>query len=130
MMNYLTIIAVASGGAIGATSRMLLNGLVNKHIIHTLPFGTLAVNLLGSLLMGILFAIFHINTDISPYTKTFLTTGFLGALTTYSTFAIESFFLLESGNYIHAFTNMALNLFGTILMVGIGYLTILHFAKT
>jgi len=130
MMNYLTIIAVASGGAIGATSRMLINGIVNKHIVHTLPFGTLTVNLLGSLLMGILFATFHINTDISPHTKTFLTTGFLGALTTYSTFAIESFFLLEAGDYLHAFSNMALNLFGTIFMVGLGYLTILHFAKT
>jgi len=129
MMNYLTIIAVASGGALGATSRLLINGFVNRHILHTLPFGTLAVNLIGSLLMGILFAIFHLNTDISPQTKTFLTTGFLGALTTYSTFAIESFFLLEAGDYIHAFTNMALNLFGTIFMVGIGYLTILHFAK-
>ena len=128
-MNYITIIAVASGGAIGATSRLLINGFVNRHIAHTLPFGTLSVNLIGSLLMGILFAYFHINTDISPYTKTFLTTGFLGALTTYSTFAIESFFLLEAGNYIHAFSNMALNLFGTIFMVGIGYLTILHFAK-
>jgi CrcB protein len=128
-MNYITIIAVASGGALGATARLLINGFVNKNIEHTLPFGTLSVNLLGSLLMGILFAFFHINTDISPNVKTFLTTGFLGALTTYSTFAIESFFLLEAGDYIHAFSNMALNLFGTILMVGIGYLTILHFAK-
>ena len=129
MMNYITIIAVASGGALGATSRLLLNGFVNRHVVHTLPFGTLSVNLIGSLIMGILFAIFHLNTDIPPHIKTFLTTGFLGALTTYSTFAIESFFLLEAGDYIHAFSNMALNLFGTIFMVGIGYLTILHFAK-
>jgi CrcB protein len=128
-MNSLTIIAVASGGAIGATSRLLLNTLVNKTFIHTLPLGTLVVNLLGSLLIGILFAYFHLNTSLSPHLKTFLVTGILGALTTYSTFAIESFFLLESGHYAHAFANMALNLFGTILFAGIGYMTLLHFTK-
>ena len=129
MMSSLTIIAVASGGAIGATLRLLINSAVNKSFIHTLPLGTLAVNLIGSLLIGVLFAYFHVNTTLSPHVKTFLVTGILGALTTYSTFAIESFFLLESGHYGHAFANMALNLFGTILFAGIGYITLLHFTK-
>jgi len=128
-MSILTILAVASGGAIGAVSRMMINGVVSRHIPHTLPFGTLTVNLAGSLLIGILFACFHLNTSLSPHLKSFLVTGMLGALTTYSTFAIESFFLLEAGHYGHAFANMALNLFGTILMAAVGYLTILHFFK-
>jgi len=128
-MNILTIIAVASGGAIGATLRLLLNGLINRYFIHPLPLGTLGVNLLGSLLIGILFAYFHLNTHLSPHLKTFMITGILGALTTYSTFAIESFFLLESGHYGHAFANMALNVFGTIFMAGIGYLLILQLTK-
>ncbi len=128
-MNTLTIIAVASGGAIGATLRLLINGLVSKHFVHALPLGTLAVNLLGSLLIGVLFAYFHLNTSLSPHLKTFMVTGILGALTTYSTFAIESFFLLESGHYTQAFANMALNVFGTILMAGVGYLLILNFTK-
>jgi len=128
-MNTLSIIAVASGGAVGATLRMLINGFVNRHVVHTLPFGTLAVNLLGSLIIGMLFAYFHLNTSLSPHIKTFMITGILGALTTYSTFAIESFFLLEAGDYTHAFANMALNLFGTILLAGIGYLFILNFTK-
>lgn len=125
-MSYITIIAVASGGAIGAILRLLINGMVNKHFIHVLPLGTLTVNLIGSLLIGMLFAYFHQNTEITPHLKTFLVTGILGALTTYSTFAIESFFLLEAGKYSQAFANMAFNLFGTILMAGIGYLLILH----
>ena len=125
-MSYITIIAVASGGAIGAVLRLLINGMVNKHFIHVLPLGTLTVNLIGSLLIGMLFAYFHQNTAITPHIKTFLVTGILGALTTYSTFAIESFFLLEAGKYMQAFANMALNLFGTILLAGIGYLFILH----
>jgi len=120
MMSLTTIIAVASGGAIGATLRLFINGFTNKHFVHALPLGTLAVNLIG-----MLFAYFHLNTSLSPQLKTFLVTGILGALTTYSTFAIESFFLLQSGHYIHAFANMALNLFGTILLAGIGYFFIM-----
>ena len=125
MMNSLTIIAVASGGAIGATLRLLVNSTVNKSFVHALPLGTLVVNLVGSLLIGMLFAYFHFNTTLSPHLKTFMVTGILGALTTYSTFAIESFFLLEAGHYGQAFANMALNVFGTILMAGIGYILIL-----
>ena len=128
-MSLTTIIAVASGGAIGATLRLMINGLTNKHFVHVLPFGTLVVNLVGSLLIGMLFAYFHLNTSFSPHIKTFLVTGILGALTTYSTFAIESFFLLESGHYLHAFANMALNLFGTILLAGVGYLLIIQITK-
>ena len=125
MMSSLTIIAVASGGAIGATLRLLINASVNKNFVHALPLGTLAVNLLGSLIIGMIFAYFHFNTTLSPHIKTFMVTGVLGALTTYSTFAIESFFLLEAGHYTHAFANMALNVFGTILFAGIGYILIL-----
>ncbi|HIP28954.1 MAG TPA: chromosome condensation protein CrcB, partial [Sulfurovum sp.] len=61
MINSLTIIAVASGGAIGATLRLVINSAVNKSFIHALPLGTLAVNLIGSLLIGMLFAYFHFN---------------------------------------------------------------------
>ena len=125
-MNILTIIAVASGGAIGATLRLLINSTVNKHFVNALPLGTLAVNLLGSFIIGMLFAYFHLNTALSPHLKTFMITGILGALTTYSTFAIESFFLLEAGDYTHAFINMAFNLFGTILLAGVGYVLILN----
>lgn len=129
MTSSLTILAVASGGAIGATLRLFINTAVNKNFIHALPLGTLVVNLIGSLLIGMLFAYFHFNTTLSPHLKTFMVTGILGALTTYSTFAIESFFLLETGHYGQAFANMALNLFGTILFAGIGYMMVLHFTK-
>ena len=128
-MSFTTIIAVASGGAIGATLRLLINGLAAKHFATTFPLGTLMVNLIGSLFIGMLFAYFHYNTSLSPHIKTFLVTGILGALTTYSTFAIESFFLLESGHYIQAFANMALNLFGTILLAGVGYVLIMQITK-
>ena len=128
-MNSLTIIAVASGGAIGATLRFLISSAINKTFVHTLPYGTLAVNLIGALLIGLLFAYFNLHNTLSPHIKTFAITGILGALTTYSTFAMESFFLLESGQYIRAFASMALNLFGTIFMAGLGYLLLLQISK-
>ena len=128
-MTYNTIIAVASGGAVGASLRLFLSGMINKHTLHPLPLGTLGVNLLGSFMIGLFFAYFHLNTSLSPHLKTFLITGILGALTTYSTFALESFFLLQSQNYLYAFANMALNLFGTIFFAGIGYWLILNLSK-
>lgn len=123
-MNTITIISVALGGALGATLRLLINGFINKIFIHPLPLGTLVVNLVGSFLIGMLFAYFHTNTHLSPALKTFMVTGILGALTTYSTFALESFFLLEAGDYTHAFYNIFFNLFGTILLAGLGYILV------
>ena len=124
MMSWQTVLAIGSGGFLGAISRSYINGFINHRVAHELPFGTLGVNLLGSFIIGVLFAIFS-NTDIfSVHTKSFLTTGFLGALTTYSTFAMESFFLFQGGSYTLAFLNMALNLFGTVLMAGIGFISI------
>jgi len=128
-MNLLNIIAVASGGAVGATLRMFLSANTNKYFAHTIPYGTLLVNLLGSFIIGILFAYFQLHTQLSPNLKSFLITGLLGALTTYSTFAIESFLMLQAGQYTQAFASMALNLFGSIFLAGLGYLLMLEISK-
>ncbi len=123
-MSWQTLLAIGAGGFIGAILRAYLNGLVSHHFPHTLPFGTLSVNLFGSLIIGILFAVFANTTQsslLSVEMKSFLTTGLLGALTTYSTFAMESFFLLQGGSYLLAAANMSLNLFGTVLMAGLGF---------
>ncbi|MEA3228509.1 MAG: fluoride efflux transporter CrcB [Campylobacterota bacterium] len=120
-MSWQTILAIGSGGFIGAVLRVYLNALISQKIPHTLPIGTLSVNLIGSFLMGVLIAYFMHTTLFSLHTKSFLSTGILGALTTYSTFAIESFMLLESGHILLALANISLNSLGTILMAGSGF---------
>ncbi len=129
MMSWQTILAIGSGGFIGAVLRAYLNGLISHRLPHELPYGTLGVNLIGSFLMGVLIAYFMYTNYFSLTTKSFLSTGLLGALTTYSTFAIESFFLLEGGYIMLALTNITLNAFGTIFMAGGGFYIMKHFLK-
>ena len=120
-MTWQTIVAVGCGGFIGAVMRVWLNGFISHRLPHDLPFGTLGVNLVGSFVMGVLVAYFMYTTLFSVSAKSFLSTGILGALTTYSTFAIESVLLLQGGHITLALANMALNTFGTVLMAGGGY---------
>lgn len=129
-MSWQTILAIGSGGFIGAVLRAYLNGLISNKIPHDLPYGTLGVNLIGSFIMGILIAYFMYTTLFSLHVKSFLSTGILGALTTYSTFAIESFFLLEGGHIFLAVMNISLNAFGTIFMAGGGFYLAKIFLKS
>lgn len=120
-MSWQTILAIGSGGFIGSVLRAYLNGMVNRHLPHALPFGTLSVNLIGSFIIGLLFALFMHTSAFSPTMKSFLTTGFLGGLTTYSTFALETFWLFNQGSLFLALSNALLNVVGTILAAGSGY---------
>jgi CrcB protein len=129
MMSWQTILAIGSGGFIGAVLRAYLNGLISHKFPHDLPYGTLGVNLAGSFVMGILIAYFMYSAIFSLNMKSFLSTGILGALTTYSTFAIESFFLLEGGHIFLAMMNISLNAFGTIFMAGSGFYMVKYFIK-
>lgn len=121
MMSWQTILAIGSGGFIGAVLRAYLNGLISHKFPHELPYGTLGVNLIGSFIMGVLVAYFMYTSFFSLHTKSFLSTGVLGALTTYSTFAIESFLLLEGGHILLALANISLNAIGTVLMAAGGF---------
>lgn len=126
-LSWQTILAIGLGGFLGAIARAYSVHLTNKHIPLEFPLGVLLVNIIGSFIIGILFAYFS-HVTVSPNIKAFLTTGFLGALTTYSTFAIESYLLFSTSIYL-AITNMALNLFGTILAAGSGYKLVQMFLR-
>ncbi|MDD2791122.1 MAG: fluoride efflux transporter CrcB [Sulfurimonas sp.] len=120
-MSWQTILAIGSGGFVGAVLRAYLNGLISHRLPHDLPYGTLSVNLFGSFVMGLLMAYFMYTSFFSLHVKSFLSTGLLGALTTYSTFAFESLLLLQGGHIALAALNVTLNAVGTILMAGGGF---------
>ena len=119
-MNLTTALAIGSGGFLGAIARSYMVGVVNHHLPHNLPFGTLGVNIIGSFILGVLFFIFT-QISIPPNIKSLLTTGIMGAFTTYSTFAFETFLLIQGGSYILATLNILLNVVLTIAFAAIGY---------
>ena len=120
MMN---IVFVGLGGFIGASTRYLISLYASKIFTSKIPIGTLTVNILGSLIIGIVMELTLKTSLISPHMKLFLITGFLGGLTTFSTFSYETMELIEKGELLLAIFNIALNLLlslgGAILGRGI-----------
>jgi len=107
-------------GFFGAISRMYVTKFWAILFGSHFPYGTLIANLLWSFIIGCLFALFE-NISIDTKIKSMLTTWFLWALTTYSTFAMESFFMIDRWNYTHFILNISLNLIWTILFAGLGF---------
>ncbi len=112
--------AVASGAALGACLRWGL-GLALNGIQPALPLGTLAANLAGGLLAGAAMAWLVRHPELSPAWRLFLTTGFLGGLTTFSTFSAESLALLMRGEMLAAAAHSALHLIGSLAAAALGY---------
>ncbi|CCQ93337.1 Protein CrcB homolog [[Clostridium] ultunense Esp] len=109
------LIAVATGGALGAIARYLVTLFIGDRIGGVFPWGTWVVNLVGSLLIGFIFTLSVETTALSTNLRLFLITGFLGGFTTFSSFANESLLLFRQG-----FNTMAL-----LYMVSTNFLGIL-----
>ncbi len=107
-MSLSTIIWVGAGGFLGAIARFLISSVVGKIAGGTFPYGTLTVNILGAAVIGFLF--FYFQDHISSPAKPFLVTGLLGALTTFSTFSLETVLLMQNQFYIKAMISVALNI--------------------
>ncbi|MEW8028372.1 MAG: fluoride efflux transporter CrcB, partial [Candidatus Thiodiazotropha sp.] len=103
-MNQL--IAIASGGAVGALFRFWVSSGVYSLLGRGFPYGTLVVNVLGSLVMGFLYVLLLERTTVSPEMRGALLIGFLGAFTTFSTFSIETLNLLEQAELLKAGLNI------------------------
>lgn len=104
------ILAIAAGGALGAVLRYLLSGWVQELGGSRFPWGTLAVNVVGSFALGLLMAGLLEHAATAPVTRTFWTIGVLGAFTTFSTFSYETLALFSIGDWSAGIANVAANL--------------------
>ncbi len=118
-MNYTILLYIGFGGFFGAISRFLIAGFVQKQFDTLFPIGTLSVNVLGSFIIGFM-AMFFQNI-VEPEYKALIITGFLGALTTFSTFSLENVTMLQDGDYgrviLNILLNVTLTLFSTIIAI-------------
>ena len=101
-----TILAIAAGGAGGALLRYWCSQGVHSLLGRSFPYGTLTVNVMGSLLMGLLFVLLSERQFVAAEWRAFLLIGLLGAFTTFSTFSIETLNLLEQGDVFKAGLNI------------------------
>ena len=111
---------IALGGAFGALFRYGMSGLVYRSVSGSFPFGTLVVNLIGALIIGLLWGLFEI-ANVSQNLRLFLFIGILGSFTTFSTFSLESFHLFRDGEYGMFIGNIVLNVVLSISLVCAGY---------
>ncbi|MFN3562226.1 MAG: fluoride efflux transporter CrcB [Chloroherpetonaceae bacterium] len=102
-----TLLLIGLFGGAGCISRYLISSGLNAWLGKAFPYGTLAVNIIGSFIIGIIFEVALRGSVISPTLRIALTTGFLGGLTTFSTFSFETVELLLNGKYFAAFLNIA-----------------------
>ncbi|UTA54762.1 fluoride efflux transporter CrcB [Lysobacter soli] len=119
----LALIAIAAGAALGAWARWGLSLWLNP-VHHAVPMGTLASNLVGGYLIGLAVAAFAQMPQLSPEWRLFVITGFLGGLTTFSTFSAETVDLLQKQAYGWAFGTIAMHLLGSLAMTGLGLWTV------
>jgi CrcB protein len=116
----LSWLAIGLGAAIGAWCRWLL-GLRLNGLQASLPIGTLAANLLGGYLIGLLVALFQSYPHLPDVWRLFLITGLLGGLTTFSTFSAEAMLLMQRGQYLWALGHSAVHLLGSISLCMLGH---------
>jgi CrcB protein len=113
---------VGSGGFIGAMFRYGMSGLVQRSIpLAAFPYGTLAVNMVGCLLIGIAVGLVDSRQLFGPEARLFVLIGVLGGFTTYSTFGYETFALLRDGDFLRALANVGVHVVLGLALVWAGY---------
>ena len=105
----MTLLFLAVGGAFGAVSRYLVQGWVQDLTGGRFPWGTFVVNISGSFVLGLIFALAMDRAVLSPEIRVPLLVGFIGSYTTFSTLMLESWVLVEEGDILHMFGNLALS---------------------
>jgi CrcB protein len=100
-------LAVAIAGSLGALARYGLDGWISRRAPTSFPWGTFTINVTGSFLLGLAFVLMTERFRPDPWLRSAVTIGFLGAYTTFSTFSLETYRLIEDGAYGLAFANIA-----------------------
>jgi CrcB protein len=118
-MSMLAVLSVFAGAGFGALLRWFL-GLRLNSVFPTLPLGTLVANLLGGLVVGLAIAWFHRHPGLAPELRLLVITGFLGGLTTFSTFSAEVTDLLMRGQYLWGLGAAAAHLVGSLALTFAG----------
>lgn len=121
-MGFYSFLAVGCGAAFGAWLRWWLGILLNP-LFPSLPLGTLAANLIGGYLVGVAVAFFSGHAGLPPEARLFVITGFMGGLTTFSTFSAEVVAMLARAEYLWGFAAASVHLFGSLTMTALGILT-------
>ncbi|MFQ5535128.1 MAG: fluoride efflux transporter CrcB [Sphingomonadales bacterium] len=124
-MNWNMILAVGAGGALGAIGRYIVAGKVARLIGGSLPLGTLAVNVIGSLCMGLLIELVALRLNLSMQMQAFLAVGLLGGFTTFSSFSMEVVLLMERNNYSAAFSYAL----GSVVLSVVGLFAGMYFVR-
>ncbi|MEE8387079.1 MAG: fluoride efflux transporter CrcB [Acidiferrobacterales bacterium] len=114
------MLAIAAGGAVGALMRYWVSIGVYALVGRSFPYGTLVVNVMGSLAMGLLFVLLIERMDVASIWRAALLVGLLGAFTTFSTFSIETLNLVEEGAYAQALMNVVLSVVLCIAAAWVG----------
>jgi CrcB protein len=122
-MGLTAFLSVGLGASIGAWLRWLLSIGLNA-VFPLLPLGTLIANMFGGYLMGLAMGFITLGGMVSPELRLLVITGFLGGLTTFSTFSAESVSLISRGDYGWASLHLMSHLLGSLLMTGLGLLTV------
>lgn len=122
-MGSYGFIAVGLGAALGAWLRWGLGIMLNP-VIPAIPLGTLAANLIGGYFIGIAVAYFAQHTNLPPEARLFIITGFMGGLTTFSTFSAEIVALISRTQYLWALGAVGLHLGGSLAMTALGIMTL------
>ncbi len=117
------ILAIALGGSIGAVLRYLASTGMHQLVGRGFPYGTLLVNVLGSLLMGFLYVMLVERLAVSVEWRAVFLIGMLGAFTTFSTFSMETFALFEDGESIKALLNVIVSVSLCLIAVWLGVAT-------
>lgn len=119
-----TLLFIGAGSFLGGVSRYALTRLVQDHILHVFPYGTLVVNIVGCFLIGLFYGLFDRGHVLDPDIRMFLTVGFCGGFTTFSTFANENFSMLQGGNFLGMGIYAVLSFAFGLAMVYLGQLTV------